>query len=89
MARTIRTIAALLLAPPVLLLAVAHLHVGSSDWHWLTAVGILALIALVAIGTSGWAMRAQLIVGSIYLLIAIPALPFLALLAECSTGNCL
>jgi len=88
-ARTIRTLALLVLAPPILLLGVAHLELGSTDWHWLTAFGGVALIAAVAIRTSGWATRAQLSVGAIYLLIAIPALPFLALVAECSTGNCL
>jgi hypothetical protein len=53
-------------------------------------VVILAgLLGLVGIATSPWERRAKISFGVVYLGLAVAALPFLSLLAVCSTGDCL
>jgi hypothetical protein len=86
---TLRTIAALILAPPVTFLGLAHFGPRNADWLWLVNIGLLVLAALVALRTSRWVLPVQLGVGLIYLLAAVPVLPFLALLAICTTGDCI
>jgi hypothetical protein len=94
MERTLRTIAIMLLAPPLLLYALAQAGAFSPSAN-LSAVASYALLApawaagMAALPTSGWRRQVQLIVGLAYTLVAIPALPFLALLAVCTTGDCL
>jgi hypothetical protein len=46
------------------------------------------LVGVASIALSGWSLIARLIVGVAYTVMAIFSLPFLTLLAECSTGNC-
>ena len=86
---TLRTIAILLLAPPVTFLALAHFAPHNADWLWTVATGVAPLAALVALRTSRWALHVQLGVGLIYLLAAVKVLPILALLAACTAGNCI
>jgi hypothetical protein len=82
----------MLLGPPVALLALAHSGVFetySSDlivfatWIGAWALGITALLS------SGWTRRAIMWVGVAYTIAAVPIIPFLGLLAGCSTGDCL
>jgi hypothetical protein len=90
MGRTLRTLAIMLLAPPLLLYALAQAgafgHGAIADYALLATAWAAGMAALPA---SGWRRDVQLIVGLAYTLAAIPALPFLALLAVCTTGDCL
>jgi hypothetical protein len=88
--RTARTAALMALLPPVLLVASAH--AGALSHSALASWGILVgawAAAMAALATSGWSSRTGLLVGLAYTLAAIPLLPFLGLLAVCSTGDCL
>jgi hypothetical protein len=88
---TIRTLAIMLLTPPLLLLLCAHVFPGSmrSSWVMGTLFALIGLAALAALATSRWPLRARLGAGALWLLCAIPAVPLTALLAVCSTGDCL
>ena len=91
MARTIGTIFVMILAPPLLLFALAHLSLFAAR---APLVAYAALIAIWAIGigamlSSGWSRRVLVGVGVAYTLAAVPILPFLGLLAVCSTGDCI
>lgn len=86
--RTAAAIAAVLVVPPAVLLASAHTGLMTEA----TAYPIMFaawLAALAGIAFSGWPLVARLILGIAYSVLAIPALPFLTLMAVCTTGNCL
>jgi hypothetical protein len=94
MGRTIRTLVIMLLAPPLLLYALAQAGAFHSAAVDSAAAGYALLAAAWATGitallASGWPRDVQLKVGLAYTLAAIPVLPFLALLAVCTTGDCL
>ena len=86
---SVRSIILMLVAPPLLLLLWAHFI--RSNWPGLDwPVVILAgLIGLVGIATSPWERRAKVGFGIVYVGLAFAGLPFLTLLAVCSTGDCL
>jgi hypothetical protein len=91
MASTIRTVAIMVLAPPLLIYAL--MRAGAFASHGpVIGYGALVLpwaIAMAGLVTSGWQKKVQASVGVAYTLAAIPVLPFLALLAVCTTGDCL
>jgi len=87
-----RTAAALLLmlaAPPLLLLLWAHLLRPSWPSSDLIAVIAAGLAGLAGLLSAPWPAKAKAAVGVAYTLLAIAALPFLGLLAVCSTGDCI
>jgi hypothetical protein len=90
MASTVRTLAIMLLGPPLLLYALAQAgafgHSPAADYALMAIPWAIGLAALI---TSGWPSPVRLWLGAAYTLAAMPALPFLALLAVCSTGDCL
>lgn len=79
----------LLLAPPITLLAMAHFAPREAGGLWIGGLILIAVAALVAIRSSRWSLPIQLGVGVVYLLAAVPLLPWLALLAVCTTGDCI
>lgn len=90
MPRNLTVIAIMLLAPPLVLFGAAHLsllsHSAVASYGVLVlawAVGIAALIA------SSWPRRIKWGLGIGYTVIAVPLVPFLGLLAACSTGDCI
>lgn len=93
MAATFRTILIMLAFPPLVLLILAHAFPGSlqTDSGWLILLILIGSLVtgMVAIGASGWRMQVRIGVALGYALAAIPVLPFMALLAVCSTGDCL
>jgi hypothetical protein len=84
-----RSIVLMLLGPPVVLWLWAHLIRPSwpgLDWP----VTILAgLLGFVGVAIAPWRTRTKIIVGAAYVALAIALLPFVGLLAVCSTGDCL
>lgn len=91
MGRTIRTVAIMLLAPPALLYALAHagaFDTPSALAHYALLVSVWA-IGMAALARSRWPLDVKLVAGLAYSLAAVFALPLLALLAVCSTGDCL
>lgn len=91
MDRTGPVIVVMVLAPPVLIYALvradafANLHpvIGYGAFVAPWAIGMAALAA------SGWPLKVKLWAGAAYTLASIPALPFIALIAVCTTGDCL
>ena len=80
-------IAIAMITPYALLIVYAHLipHAGMG---W-TPILVAGAVGLTIFAVGPWSDRTRLIGGLLYLIAAIFALPFMGLLAECSTGNCL
>jgi len=78
------TIAALLLALATAILAVSseNLALAMYQWWWLPAAGVAATIF------AAWRDRCPRVL-LLLVAFAVPAIPILALLAACTTGNCL
>lgn len=89
MGRTILTCAIMLLAPPLLLYALAQAGAFHSAVNGYALLAAAWATGIAALPTSGWPRDAQLMVGLAYTLAAIPVLPLLALLAVCTTGDCI
>jgi len=87
---TLRTLAIMLVTPPILFLLCARIFPGSMRSPWVTGtlIVLIGLTAAAALATSRWPMRARFGAGALYLLCAIPAIPFLGLTAACSYGDC-
>jgi hypothetical protein len=86
--RTIGALTLMLAGPPLLLLLWAQLirpMWQSSEWIALLAAGLSGLAGVVS---TPWSNRVQAIVAVAYILVAVVALPFLLLVAVCSTGDC-
>ena len=79
----------MLLGPPLVLLFWAH--VIRSSWPGLDwPVTILAgLVGLGGVAISPWAVKIKTGIGLAYLVASVATLPFVGLLAVCSTGDCL
>jgi len=89
LSRTLLPFMLMLLGPPALLLLWAHLV--RPIWQ---GSGVIALFAAGLLGVAGvvsspWSNRVQAVVVIVYILIAMVTLPFLSLLAVCSTGDCI
>ena len=86
---TLRALAVMFLLPPVALFGLAWLLPGL-----LSEVGILLLVifataGLAVVATSNWPRRVRIGVGAAYVVFSLTVLPFLGLMAVCSTGDCL
>jgi hypothetical protein len=78
-----------LLGPPLVLIFWAHfVRLGPPETEW-PALCIAILVGLTGILAGPWRRRHKAIVGACYVVVAAVALPFLSLLAVCSTGDCL
>lgn len=91
MGRSALVLAVMLGAPALLVYASALTGAAS---HPLPVVGLMTLVAAWALGMaalafSGWPRRVRIGVAIAYTAAAIPGLPLLALLAVCTTGDCL
>ncbi len=86
--RSFAALAAMFMAPLLILLGAAHTDLlgEATAYPVMFAAWIMGLAGVVI---SGWPIEARLIVGLIYTVLAFAALPFLTLLAVCTTGNCL
>lgn len=89
MLASFRSVVLMVLGPPAVLLLWAHLlrsELVTSEWP---ALIVAVMLGLVGVLTAPWRseVKAGLAVG--YLTLAIPTLPFIGLLAVCSTGDCL
>jgi hypothetical protein len=79
----------MLLAPPVVLLFWAHLvRPTYSGWDWPACIAA-GLVGLAGAATAPWQGLWKWGVAIVYGLLLLPALPFVGLLAVCSTGDCL
>ena len=75
--------------PPLVLLLWAHLLrpvVPHSDWFALPAAG---LFGLAGVATAPWSDSVKTAVAVAYIVLGVLALPFVGLLAVCSTGDCI
>ncbi len=89
MGRTFRTLAVMLLGPPAILypLAQADVLLSRSPGWWLATVLIAVwVISMAALLTSGWRTKVVALVGSVYTLVSVIALPMMALSASCVRG---
>ena len=87
--QSVRTVVLMLAGPPLLLLLWAHLVRPiwpGLDWIAVIAAGLMGLAVLAA---APWTSNVRTGVAVAYILLGIAALPFLTLLAVCSTGDCL
>jgi len=83
---SLRSILLMLFAPLLVLLVWAHLF----PQIWFRAAEILAgFTGLVGVATSPWSKAEKLAAAAGYILLAVLAVPFLGLLAVCTTGDCL
>jgi hypothetical protein len=84
-----RALILMLLAPPLVLLLWAHIvRPTYSGWDW-AAVIMAGLLGLAGAATAPWRGTWKWVAAVIYGVLLVPALPFAALLAVCSTGDCL
>jgi len=84
---SVRSLLVMLLGPPLLLLFWAHFIRDTwpgLDWPTMIVAGLVGLIGIV---TPPWGAKVEGGVGVAYLAIVIAALPFVGLLAVCSTGD--
>ncbi|HEV2043987.1 MAG TPA: hypothetical protein VGR05_04835, partial [Sphingomicrobium sp.] len=75
--------------PPLLLVLWAHLlrpFWPNSDWFAVIAAG---LIGMAAVATAPWRDRTRAVIAVVYIVLLWASLPFVGLLAVCSTGDCL
>jgi hypothetical protein len=86
---TARALLLMLLGPPLVLLFWAHgvrPTYSGLDWPAIILAGLLGLAGLAA---APWRSSPKIVVAFVYSLLLIAALPFVGLLAVCSTGDCL
>ncbi len=89
MVATARSLLLMLFAPPAVLLLWAHTVRSSySGWEW-PAVILAGLLGLAGVATAPWRSRFKIGVGIGYTALLFAALPFVTLLAVCTTGDCL
>jgi hypothetical protein len=81
----LRSLSIMFVAPPILLIVWAHLAPPLG----LAALCAAVLVGLIGLATAPWSndWKALGLLG--YIIYAALALPFLGLIAECTTGNCL
>jgi len=84
-----RTLATMLLAPPLVLLLWAHLIRPAASGLDLLAVFSAGIVGLAGATTAPWSAKVKALVAVAYIGLAVVALPFMTLLAVCSTGDCL
>ena len=89
MMTTARTLAIMLLAPPLVLFLWAHLIRPTASDLDLLAVFSAGIIGLAGAATAPWPAKIKAAVAVAYIGLAVGALPFVTLLAVCSTGDCL
>ncbi len=89
MMASLRTLAIMLFAPPLVLLLWAHLVRPTISGLDLLAIFLAGAGGLSATATAPWSTRAKVIVAVTYIGLSILVLPFMTLLAVCSTGDCL
>lgn len=92
MTRTFRTLAVMLLIPPLILYPLAQAHIllsGSPGWWIATVLILIWAIGIAALLASGWRRSVIALVGLAYSVISLFALPVLALSASCVVGPCL
>jgi hypothetical protein len=85
----VRSALLMIAAPIVILLLWAHLARSSwpnSDWPVLIIAAVVGLAGVVSLP---WREEVKAITGVVYVLLACPALPYVGLLAVCSTDDCL
>ena len=86
--RAAAAIAVMLVVPPAILLISAHTGLMREAIAY-PIMFAAWLAGLAGIAFSGWPLVARLILGIAYSVLAVLTLPFLTLLAVCTTGNCL
>jgi hypothetical protein len=90
MASTVRALILMFVAPPLLLLLWAHVARSAIGAQTDTlALIVVGLVGLAGVATAPWLAGTKTIVAIAYGAAALVALPFLVLLAVCSTGDCL
>lgn len=92
MTRTFRTLAVMLLGPPLILYPLAEANIllsGSPGWWLATVLISIWVMGMAALLASGWRRSVIALVGSTYTLLSVFALPMLALSASCVVGPCL
>ena len=88
MGRTLRTVALMAYAPPLLLYAAAHLTGLLQDAAAYAVLLLVYAVGMAALFTSRWPRHILLGIGVAYTIASVLLLPFLALLAVCTTGDC-
>jgi len=89
MAATARTLAIMLLAPPVVLLLWGHFMRPTVSGLDLLAIFLAGALGFVGVATAPWSTKVKGAIAVAYIGLAVAALPLTALLAVCSTGDCL
>ena len=84
----------MLLAPPLLLLGLAHLGAFSHKANLGPAAGLMMLagvwgVGMAALPASGWRLEVKIAAALAYTAAAVLFLPYLTLLAVCTTGDCI
>jgi len=76
------------LVPPALLLAAAHFTDLLSGPAWYVSLIIIWLLGMAAVALSRWSPATRVFASLAYTAATLFALPFLALIAVCTTGDC-
>jgi hypothetical protein len=89
MITTARSVAIIFVGPPLVLFTWAHLlhqNFPGSSWAGFFAAGV---IGLAGVASAPWSNTMKIFVATAYIGLGVVILPFLTLLAVCSTGDCL
>lgn len=84
-----RTLMIMVLAPPLVLLCWAFLIRPAISGLDLFAVFLAGILGLAGVATAPWSAKVRAALAVIYVGLGIAALPLMALLAVCATGDCL
>jgi hypothetical protein len=89
MTATARSIAIMIFVPPLLLLCWAHFIRPTISGSGYFAVFLAAIFGIAGVATAPWSAKAKVVVAILYIGLAVATLPWMTLLAVCSTGDCL
>lgn len=86
---TLRSVAIMLFAPPLVLLFWAHLirpNIAGMDWY---AIVLAGLVGFAGAASAPWSIGVKVSAAVLYICVCAATLPFIGLLAVCSTGDCI
>lgn len=89
MIATSRSVALMILGPPLILFCWAHLIrpvISGMDWFAFVLAGF---VGLAGAASGPWSIKVKGVVAVLYMCLFVATLPFIGLLAVCSTGDCI
>lgn len=89
MTATSRSVALMILGPPLILFCWAHFIRPVMSGLDLFVYVLAGIVGLAGAASAPWSIKAKGAVAVLYICIFVATLPFIGLLAVCSTGDCI